>query len=444
MLITNARLVNEGQILEADLLIEGERIARIAPQIPCPPGHEVFDAKGRTLIPGMIDDQVHFREPGHTHKANFASESAAAAAGGITSFFDMPNNNPTITTRERLAEKYALAQGRCFANYAFYFGAANDNAEEVARLQPDEACAVKVFMGASTGNMLVDDPGTLSAIFSRSKLMVVTHCEDTPTILANEAAARERYGEDVPMDQHPLIRSAEACYRSTELATGLAREHGARLHVLHLTTAKELAFFQPGPVADKRITVEACVHHLYFDASGYATRGSAIKCNPAVKTAEDRAALVAAVEAGIIDVVATDHAPHTLEEKARSYFKAPSGLPLVQHALPMLMTLVNRGELSLTTMVDRTSHNVARLFGVLERGYLREGCYADLALLDLDARDPVRREDVRYLCGWSPLEGDVMEGRVDATWVNGHLVYRDGELSPQPMGQRLRFNPRPR
>lgn len=439
VLITNARLVNEGHIFEADLLIEGERIARIAPSLACPPGHEVIDAKGRLLIPEMIDDQVHFREPGLTHKGNLATESAAAAAGGITSVMDMPNNNPTITTRERLAEKYGMAAGRLHTNYAFYFGAANDNADEVARLETDEACAVKIFMGASTGNMLVDDPGTLSAIFSRSKLMVVTHCEDTPMILANEAKARERWGEDVPFAEHPRIRSEAVCYASTDLATRLAKEHGARLHVLHLTTAKELSFFKAGPVKDKQITVEACVHHLYFDESQYGPRGALVKCNPAIKTAADRAALVAAVEAGIIDVVATDHAPHTLEEKGRPYFKAPAGLPLVQHALPILFTLVKRGELSLTTLVDRTSHNVARLFGVKERGFLHEGAYADLTLVDPDAAVMVRREDIRYHCGWSPLEGDTLHGRIDATWVNGHCVFRDGQLAPAPRGQRLRF-----
>lgn len=440
MLITNAKIINEGRQFDADVLISGERIERIAPQISCPPGHDVYDAGGLTLIPGMIDDQVHFREPGLTHKGNLATESAAAAAGGITSVMDMPNNNPTITTRERLAEKYAMAAGRMHTNYAFYFGAANDNAEEVARLQPDEACAVKVFMGASTGNMLVDDPTTLSAIFSRSKLMVVTHCEDTPMILANEAAARERWGEDVPFDQHPLIRSEAACYASTELAVGLARQHGARLHVLHLTTAKELEFFAAGPVKDKRISVEACVHHLYFDQSSYATRGAKVKCNPAIKRAEDRAALVAAVKAGIIDVVATDHAPHTREEKDRTYFKAPAGLPLVQHALPMLMTLAARGELSLFDVVERTSHNVARLFGVRDRGFIREGAYADLALVDPNHSYLVDRSDVRYHCGWSPLEGDTLTGRVKTTWINGHKVYDDGVLVSQPRGARLRFS----
>ena len=395
MLITNACVINEGKQFDADVLIVGERIERIAPQISCPAGHAVYDAKGRTLIPGMIDDQVHFREPGLTHKGNLATESAAAVAGGITSVFDMPNNNPTITTRERLAEKYAMAAGRMHSNYAFYFGAANDNAEEVARLQPDEACAVKVFMGASTGNMLVDDPTTLSAIFSRSKLMVVTHCEDTPMILVNEAAARARWGEDVPFEQHPLIRSEAACYASTELAVRLAKEHGARLHVLHLTTARELAFFAAGPVKDKQITVEACVHHLYFDERGYATRGADIKCNPAVKRAEDRVALVAAVKAGIIDVVATDHAPHTREEKDSSYFKAP--------------------------------------------GFIREGAYADLALIDPDQSFRVTRDSVRYHCGWSPLEGDTLTGQVEATWVNGEKVYDGGVLQPAPKGQRLRF-----
>ena len=439
MLITNARIINEGRQFDADVLIVGKRIARIAPQISCPSGHDVFDAKGLTLIPGMIDDQVHFREPGLTHKGNLASESAAAVAGGITSVMDMPNNNPTITTRERLAEKYAMAAGRMHSNYAFYFGAANDNADEVARLEPDEACAVKVFMGASTGNMLVDDPGTLSAIFSRSKLMVVTHCEDTPMILANEAAARERWGEDVPFAEHPRIRSEAACYASTALATRLAKEHGARLHVLHLTTAKELAFFAAGPVKDKRITVEACVHHLYFDENSYATRGAEIKCNPAIKRAEDRVALVAALKAGVIDVVATDHAPHTREEKDRSYFKAPSGLPLVQHALPMLLTLVARGELSLFDVVERSSHNVARLFGVKDRGFIHEGAYADLALINPTHSFRVNRSDLRYHCGWSPLEDDTLTGHVETTWVNGEKVFDNGVLAAAPKGQRLHF-----
>jgi dihydroorotase len=401
-------------------------------------GTPVYDAAGRMLLPGMIDDQVHFREPGITHKGDLATESSAAVAGGITSVMDMPNNVPAITTRALLVQKYANVNGRSHANYAFYFGGANDNLEEIAALQPDEACALKVFMGASTGNMLVDDPKTLEGIFQRSRLMVVTHCEDTPTILRNEAAAREKYGEQVPWSEHPRIRSEQACYQSTELATGLAKKYDARLHVLHLTTARELSFFQAGPIAGKRITVEACVHHLLLDESDYATRGSLIKCNPAVKTAADRAALVKAVAADIIDVIATDHAPHTLEEKGREYFKAPSGLPLVQHALLMGFELVRRGELDLHTLVRKVCHAPAELFGVRERGYIREGYFADLVLVDDTTPTLVRREDVLYKVGWSPIEGMTLPGRIAATWVNGELAW-DGAKVLAPRGERLRF-----
>lgn len=438
LLITNARIVNQGKTFEGDVLVRGARIEKIAASIKAPDGTTVHDARGRLLIPGMIDDQVHFREPGLTHKGDLASESAAAVAGGITSVMDMPNNIPAITTRKLLADKYEHARGRCHANYAFYFGGANDNLEEIAALQPDEACALKVFMGASTGNMLVDDPKTLEGIFQRSRVMVVTHCEDTPTILRNEQAAREKYGEQVPWSEHPNIRSGEACYKSTELAVGLAKKFDARLHVLHLTTARELGFFTPGPIADKRITVEACLHHLLLDDSLYATRGAQIKCNPAIKTAADRAALVRAVMEDRIDVIATDHAPHTLEEKARDYFKAPSGLPLVQHALLMGFALVAAGELDLHTLVRKTSHGVAELFGVRDRGYIREGCYADLALIDDSVSTTVRREDVLYKCGWSPLEGMSFPARIDATWVNGALAW-DGTTVLAPRGERLRF-----
>lgn len=437
LLIKNARIVNEGTVRHADLLIAEGRIARIGPALPAPAGATVYEADGRLLLPGMIDDQVHFREPGLTHKGDLATESAAAVAGGITSVMDMPNNNPAITTRALLAEKYAKAEGRLHTNYAFYFGGANDNLAEVEALQPDEACALKVFMGASTGNMLVDDPKTLDGIFARSKLMVVTHCEDTPTILRNEQKAREKYGEQVPWSEHPRIRSADACYASTELATSLARKHGARLHVLHLTTAREMSFFEPGPLKDKRITAEACVHHLFFDDRDYETRGSLIKCNPAIKTAVDREALLKAVREDRIDVIATDHAPHTLEEKARDYFKAPSGLPLVQHALLMGLELVRRKELDLQTLVRKTSHAVADLFGVRDRGYVREGYWADLTLID-DTPQAVRREDVRYKVGWSPLEGLTLPGRIAATWVNGELAW-DGRQVLAPRGQRLRF-----
>lgn len=439
MLITNAHIINEGHETAADLLIRNGRIEKIAKKIDAPAGSVVFDAEGQWLLPGVIDDQVHFREPGLTHKGDLWTESRAAVAGGTTSYFDMPNNNPTITTRERLAQKYAMAQGRSFANYAFYFGGANDNLEEIAALQPDEACAVKVFMGASTGNMLVDDPKTLDGIFARSQLMVVTHCEDTPMIRANEEAARLQYGEDVPWSAHPRIRSAEACYQSTLLATTLAKKHNADLHVLHLTTARELVFFTPGPVKGKKITVEACVHHLCMDDRDYAALGALIKCNPAIKTPEDRRALVRAVMEDRIDVIATDHAPHTAEEKAQKYFKAPSGLPLVQHSLLMLLDLVKRGEMNLRTVVNKTSHAVADRFGIPDRGYIREGYWADLVLVDGHGSTTVRKPDLLYKCGWSPVEGKTFPARIRATWVNGDLAYRDGVVNQQPLGRRLRF-----
>ena len=438
MLITNAVLINEGRRFEADLLIKGERIEKIAPKIAAPAGVPVLDAKGRFLLPGMIDDQVHFREPGLTHKGDQATESAAAVAGGTTSFFDMPNVIPQTVTRAALADKYRAAEGRCHANYAFYLGATNDNVEEIAALQPGETPAVKIFMGASTGNMLVDNPETLDAIFARSPAILLTHCEDTPLIKRNEEAARAKYGEDVPFSEHPHIRSVEACYKSTELAVGLARKHGARLHVLHLTSARELEFFSAAPLKDKKITVEACVHHLYFDESRYADLGSFLKCNPAVKSAADRAALVAAVRDGVIDIIATDHAPHTLEEKGQKYFKAPSGLPLVQHSLLALFELAARGELSLETIVQRAMHAPAERFGVQERGYLREGTYADLVLVDPNKPTRVTRESVLYKCGWAPFEGHTFAASIASTWVNGQLAW-DGSKVLAPKGQRLRI-----
>ena len=439
VLIVNARIVNEGTTTHGDVLVVDGKIRKIGGSIPSQVGIPVFDAQGKMLLPGMIDDQVHFREPGLTHKGDLATESAAAVAGGITSYFDMPNNNPAITTRKLLAEKYKMAENRSHANYAFYFGGANDNLDEVAALKPDEACGIKVFMGASTGNMLVDNPATLTGIFKNAPLMVITHCEDTPTIKANEEIFRARYGEKVPWSAHPLIRSRKACYKSTELAVGLAKKYGTRLQVLHMTTADELVFFSPGAVRDKQISLEVCVHHLYMDDSLYATRGAQIKCNPAIKTAEDRAALIQAVRDDVIDIIATDHAPHTLEEKGQGYWKAPSGLPLVQHALLMLVDLVKRGELNLSTVVKKTSHAVADRFGVKERGYIREGYWADLTLIDPATSTTVARKDVLYKCGWSPVEGVTFPARIEATWVNGELAYRNGKVLPQALGQRIRF-----
>jgi dihydroorotase len=439
MLITNARLLNEGQIIEGDLLIKRGRIEKIAASIQAPNGTVVHDAKGKFLMPGMIDDQVHFREPGMTHKGHLASESAAAVAGGITSFMEMPNTIPNTTTRAVLADKYALAAGKCFGNFAFYFGGANDNLEEIKRLQPGDAPAVKVFMGASTGNMLVDNPATLEGIFEHSRLPILTHCEDTPTIKANEAAARAKWGDDVPWSEHWRIRSHEACYRSTELAVGLAKRFQSRLHVLHLTTARELAFFEAGPMEHKKITVEACVHHLFFNDSYYAEKGSAIKCNPAIKNEADRLALLQAVRDGRIDIIATDHAPHTADEKAQSFWKAPAGLPLVQYALLVLFELVRRGELTLEQVVQKVAHAPALRFGVANRGFLREGYAADLTLVDLAATTTVRKRDVLSLCGWSPFEGMSFPAAIAATWVNGELAWDGRAVQPKRLGQRLHF-----
>lgn len=440
LLIRNARMVNEGEIREGDLLVADGRIAQIGAGIDAPAGSQVIEAAGQVLMPGMIDDQVHFREPGVTYKADIATESHAAIAGGITSYMEMPNTDPQTVTLQRLEEKFGLAEGRTWGNHAFYLGATNDNIEEIRRLAPNQTCGIKVFMGASTGNMLVDKIATLEQIFADAPTLIATHCEDTPSIHANEQRYREQYGEEIPMRLHPLIRSAEACWKSSSMAVDLARRHGTRLHVLHLTTARELALFDSGPISAKSITAEACVHHLYFSEADYEQRGSFIKCNPAIKRAEDRDALRAALAEDRLDVIATDHAPHTLEEKQqRSYFKAPAGLPLVQHALAMALELVHDGVLSLPQAVHKVSHGPAEMFKVRERGYLREGYWADLVLVDMDSEHSVRREDVLYKCGWSPLEGDTLRSRVTTTLVNGELKYRAGEFLGGPNGVRLEF-----
>ncbi len=439
ILIRNARMVNDGHILEGDLLVRNGRIERIDPEIAAGQRTRVLEADGRTLLPGMIDDQVHFREPGMSDKADMLSESRAAVAGGITSFMDMPNTNPQTVTLQDLEQKYSLAADRALANHSFYLGATNDNLAEIRALGPEQTCGIKVFMGASTGNMLVDREETLEAIFRDAPTLVATHCEDTPTILHNEQLFREKYGEDIPMQYHPQIRSAEACYLSSSLAVELARRHDTRLHVLHLTTARELELFQPGPLDDKRITAEACVHHLYFDDRDYELKGSFIKCNPAIKTREDRDAIRQALVDDRIDVIGTDHAPHTLDEKLNGYFKAPAGLPLVQWALPMLLELYHDRQITLEQLVEKTSHGPARLFGVVERGYLREGYWADLVLLDLASPYRVERESVLYKCGWSPLEGRRLRSRVITTFVNGQVAYHEGRVNDAVRGMRLAF-----
>ena len=433
-------MVNENVTRDVDVLIDKDRIARVDTSIPAGDDVEIIDAAGRYLLPGMIDDQVHFREPGLTNKGDLATESAAAVAGGITSFMDMPNVNPQTTVRPALADKYELAKGRCSANYGFYFGATNRNIEEIKALQLNEACGIKVFMGASTGDMLVDDTQVLELIFEHAPVMVVTHCEHTPTIRDNEARAKAEFGEDVPMSEHPRIRSANACLTSSSMATDMARRHDALLHVLHLTTAVEMGLFSKAHRSEKRITGEVCVHHLWFDESRYADLGSRIKCNPAIKSAEDRQALIAGLNDGRLDIIATDHAPHTSSEKNKSYFKAPAGLPLVQHVLPVLFDLVQRGELSAELVVDRTTHAVADIFGVVDRGYIREGYFADLVIIDAHRPYAVSSGNLLSKCHWSPFEGHTFSSSVDTTIVNGTVVYRDGKLTGVTPGQRLEFN----
>jgi len=442
-LIVNARLVNEGREFDSDLRVEGGRIAQIGSGLTAHDGETVVDANGRRLLPGMIDDQVHFREPGLEYKADIATESAAAVAGGLTSFMDMPNTNPPTLGADALEDKYRRAAGRAWGNYGFYLGASNDNLAAIQRLDPRSAPGVKVFMGASTGNMLVDNPAILDGIFRDAPTPIITHCEDTPMIDAELARYKALYGDDIPAQFHPDIRSREACFKSTQLAISLARKHGSRLHVLHISTADELALFEPGPIRTengvvKRITAETCIHFLRFDRSDYERLGNLIKCNPAIKDASDREALVRALAEDIIDVLATDHAPHTLEEKARPYTSAPSGLPLVQYALNAALELVHEGHLTTAQVVQKFAHAPAQLFDVHERGFLREGYAADLVLID-DTPLTVRREDVLSKCGWSPFEGTTFHSRIAATWVNGVLVWDGSQLVGAPQGQRLEF-----
>ena len=387
----------------------------------------------------MIDDQVHFREPGFEHKGDIATESRAAIAGGTTSYLEMPNCVPQTVTAEALLDKHTRAATRSVANYGFYFGATNDNLEAIKRVDVTKACGVKVFMGASTGNMLVDDPKTLEGIFAACPLVIATHCEDTPTILANEARARAEFGDAVPIEHHPAIRSTEACYKSSSLAVSLAKRHGSRLHVLHLTTALELELFEPGPVADKRITAEVCAHHLFFNDTWYGPLGNDIKCNPAIKTRSDQLALRQAVVEDRIDVIATDHAPHTRTEKSAPYLDAPAGLPLVQHALLSLIEHVKIGELTIEQVAQKTAHAPATLFDIAERGYIREGYRADLTVVDPDARTVVDEEPVYAKCGWTPFRGFTFRSRITHTFVNGHLAFERGTFHDAPPGVALEF-----
>lgn len=442
ILIKNARLVNRGTITEQDIYIVNDRIERIDNSIDVQ-ADETLDCDGAHIIPGIIDDQVHFREPGLTHKADIASESRAAAAGGVTSFMEMPNTKPPATTQAKLQDKYDIAARNATVNYSFYMGASNDNIEEVLKTDGTQVCGIKIFMGSSTGNMLVDDTKTLENLFSKVKLLIATHCEDEATIRDNLRKAQEEYGDDIPVELHPVIRSREGCYLSSSMATELAREYGTRLHVLHISTADEIALFDNNiPIHQKNVTSEVCVHHLFFDSSQYKTLGSKIKCNPAIKSGRDKAALLQALKDGYFDVIATDHAPHTLEEKAGNYMSSPSGLPLIQTSLSMMLDFYHKGDLSFEFIVDKMCHKPAELFDIVDRGFLDEGSYADLAIVDLDKEWQLKTPEVYYKCGWSPVENMPLKGKVVSTLCNGQWVYKNEKLTEIKAGQRLKFNPR--
>jgi dihydroorotase len=438
-LFRNAQLVTDGQVWEADLLVRHGRIAQIATGIQTV-ADVVVEARGRLLLPGLIDDQVHFREPGLTHKGDIQTESRAAVAGGITSYMEMPNTSPAAVTHALLEQKYARAAQVSAANYSFFLGGSNDNLDEIKRTDPKSVCGVKVFMGSSTGDLLVDDRQALEAIFAHSPTLIATHCEWEPRVRERTAQYRERYGEAIPISAHPEIRDHEACRLSSLDAIDLATRHNARLHILHISTAEETALFRNDiPLSQKRITAEACVHHLWFTDQDYPRLGSRIKWNPAVKTAADRDAIWAALLDDRIDVLATDHAPHTWAEKQNPYLSCPSGGPLVQHALLALLDCVAQGRIDLPTLVRKACHAPADLFAIADRGYLREGYWADLVLVDAQAQTAVTPESLLYKCGWSPFDGHTFHARIDSTWVNGHHAWDGHRVTDQPLGQRLNF-----
>ncbi|HZH70049.1 MAG TPA: dihydroorotase [Flavobacteriaceae bacterium] len=442
ILIKNANIVNEGIIQNGDVLIKEDRIVEIAESISAKSSTtKIIDAEGKYLLPGVIDDQVHFREPGLTHKADIASESKAAVAGGITTFIEMPNTVPNATTLELLEEKFDIAKNNSWANYSFMFGGTNDNLEEILKVDPKKVAALKLFLGSSTGNMLVDDPKVLEEIFSKTNLLIAVHCEDESTIRNNMAKAVETFGEAIPIEQHPFIRSEEACYLSSSNAVKLAKKTGARLHVFHLSTAKETTLFDNSlPLHKKKITAEVCVHHLWFSNIDYKTKGTLIKWNPAVKTEKDREGLWKALLDDRIDVIATDHAPHTLEEKQNNYAQAPSGGPLVQHALVAMLENYHKEKISLEKIVEKMCHNPAILFQIKDRGYIKEGYKADLVLVDLHAPWTVRKDNILYKCGWSPFEGFTFRSRISHTFVNGKIAYDNFKFSKASAAERLEFN----
>lgn len=433
--------MNEGRIFSGDVLLKNGRIERIGASIQVQGQAREIDATGLYLMPGIIDDQVHFREPGLTHKADLYTEPRACVAGGVTSFMDMPNVNPPSLTQALLAERYALAAQKSVANYSFYMGVSNDNAEEVLRTDATNVCGIKIFMGSSTGNMLVDDEDVLTRIFSQAPTLIATHCEDEATIIHNLERAKAENGEQIPVHLHPIIRDERACYLSSSYAVELAQRYNTRLHILHISTAEELSLFSNAlPIEQKRITAEACVHHLYFDADDYQTLGARIKWNPAVKDKRHKPQILQAVLDDVIDVIATDHAPHTLEEKAQNYLKCPGGAPMVQHSLQVMLSFFFDGKISLEKIAQKMSHDVAKCFRLRERGFIREGYFADMFLLDLNQHMTIAQENILAKCGWSPLEGRTMRGKVTHTFVNGNPVWENNTVQDQFIGERMMFD----
>lgn len=440
-LIKNAKIVNENNTFTGDVLIENDIIKQISTTINVDENTEIINADGKYLIPGFIDDQVHFREPGLTHKANIATESRAAVAGGITTFIEMPNTVPQATTQDLLEDKFTIASNDSYANYSFMFGGTNDNLDELLKTDPKKVAGIKLFLGSSTGNMLVDDEAVLEKIFSSTKMIISVHCEDEATIRKNTAEFKEKYGEDIPIKYHPIIRSEEACYLSSSKAIELAKKTGARLHIFHLSTAKETELFRNDiPLEEKQITAEVCIHHLWFSDKDYEEKGTHIKWNPAVKTEKDRQGLWKALLDDRIDVLATDHAPHTLEEKSNIYTKAPSGGPLVQHAVTAILEKVKEGVISIEKAVEKMSHNPAKLFQIEKRGFIKEGFYADLVLIDTNKPQTVSKDNILYKCGWSPFEGTTFSSTITHTFVNGNLMYNEGVFNDEIKGKRLTFN----
>ncbi|MCB0653095.1 MAG: dihydroorotase [Saprospiraceae bacterium] len=439
IIIRNGKMINRGQIVEGDIFIEKGKIVKVGTGLDKSADIEI-DASGKYIMPGIIDDQVHFREPGLTHKANIYTESRAAVAGGVTSFMEMPNTKPAALTQELLQDKYDIASKTSLANYSFFMGAANDNLEEVLKTNPVNVCGIKAFMGSSTGNMLVDDPLTLEGLFSRTPMLIATHCEDETTIRNNTEIFRKKYGEDIPVSMHPEIRSVEACWLSSSLAVDLAKKHDARLHILHISTRDELDLFTNTlPLEEKKITAEVCVHHLYFNSDDYKSLGSLIKCNPAIKSREHQEALFPALLDNRLDIIATDHAPHTWEEKQGNYFSAPSGLPLVQHSLNIMLGFYKKGMISLERIVEKMCHAPAICFQIDKRGYLDEGNWADVVIFDPAQKQVIDKSDLHYKCGWSPIEGMEIQGRVEQVIVSGHLAYDNGVFREGKSGERLLF-----